>query len=144
MRTIFCFIPTIAGLIAAKWLLKLSKEEVLSINTCTDCYENSYADSDQQPWFTRLCTKPHLLLWVKQRGCPFWPAKLLAVDGSTVSVRFFGKSHGRADVPAINCQLYSQTNPSKACLKKHVDELSYAQKVCPIIVTQSNHYCKQI
>lgn len=123
---------TVIGFTAAKWLMKLCKEEVLSIDTCADCYANAYIDSESRPWFTLLCAKPHLLLWAKQRNCPFWTAKLLAVNNDKVSVRFFGKSHGRANVPAIDCRLYSQINPSKSYAKQYGVDLSLAQQVFSI------------
>lgn len=41
---------------------------------------------------------------------PYWPAKVMSVNGDNVRVEFFGE-HTRAEVSASNCHLYRK--PSK-------------------------------
>lgn len=76
-----------------------------------------------------LCKQPHLILWVKQKSYPYWPAKLLSIHDEKISVRYFGKEHGRADVRANDCCLFSEENPSKLPSKRGDIKLSEAQDV---------------
>lgn len=64
-----------------------------------------------------ICSKPHTILWAKMGNYPFWPAKLLSVEGNIASVRFFGEEHGRANLLVSDCYLYSQEIPNKYEIK---------------------------
>lgn len=98
----------------AKSLLKTCKQEMGQIDTCAECYANA---NSRKNWFVEVCDPPHVLLWAKLKGFPFWPAKAMAVNGATlVDVRFFG-AHDRAWVPTKDCYLYSQHNPNVYKLK---------------------------
>jgi hypothetical protein len=46
-------------------------------------------------WFTKPCAKLHKPVWAKVKGYPFWPAKVLNLNGDKYDVRFFG-DHNRA------------------------------------------------
>lgn len=108
--------PTETGAILkiAKSLLKTCKQEMGQIDTCAECYANA---NSKKNWFVEVCEPPHVLLWAKLKGFPYWPAKAMAVNGATlVDVRFFG-AHDRAWVPAKDCYLYSQHNPNVYKLK---------------------------
>lgn len=115
------------GFEAAKWLQTLIKEEILSIDTCRHCYVNAHSCS--KFWYTKVCAKPHLLLWVKQQSYPYWPAKLLGTKGDTVSVRFFGAKHQRADIPSKGCRLFSKKFPSQPIKKRDQADFAQAQAV---------------
>jgi len=41
---------------------------------------------------------PHQVVWAKQKGFEYWPAKVIQVSDKKVDVRFFGKHHPRYDV----------------------------------------------
>lgn len=69
-----------------------------------------------------------MLLWAKQRGYPHWPAKLLAVHGDTVTVRFFGQ-HGRAKILAMHCRLMSENSPNKSVKKQEQASFRTARNV---------------
>lgn len=98
----------------AKSLLKTCKQEMGQIETCAECYANA---NTKKSWFIEVCDPPHVLLWAKLKGFPYWPAKAMAVNGATlVDVRFFG-AHDRAWVPVKDCYLYSQHNPNVYKLK---------------------------
>lgn len=98
----------------AKSLLKTCKQEMGQIETCAECYANA---NSKKNWFVEVCDPPHVLLWAKLKGFPYWPAKAMAVNGATlVDVRFFG-AHDRAWVPVKDCYLYSQHNPNVYKLK---------------------------
>ena len=38
--------------------------------------------------------KPHLLVWAKLKGFPYWPAKVIRSNADSIDVRFFG-AHDR-------------------------------------------------
>ncbi|XP_058445946.1 MYND-type zinc finger-containing chromatin reader Zmynd8 isoform X2 [Malaya genurostris] len=93
----------------AKGLLKICKQEMNEIEACNECYFNA---NTCKTWFTEVCTKPHLLVWAKLKGFPFWPAKLMSVNNNQlVDVRFFG-DHDRAWVPIKECFLFCEKDPN--------------------------------
>lgn len=94
---------------AAKSLQKVSKQEVGDIETCPECYLNANTMTDN--WFTETCVKPHLILWAKLKGFPYWPAKAMSINSTLVDVRFFGE-HDRANIPSKDCYLYSREDPN--------------------------------
>lgn len=94
---------------AAKSLQKVSKQEVGDIETCPECYLNANTMTDN--WFTETCAKPHLILWAKLKGFPYWPAKAMSINSTLVDVRFFGE-HDRANIPSKDCYLYSREDPN--------------------------------
>lgn len=94
---------------ALKTLLKVIKQEMFDIDTCAECYLN--ANTKAETWFTEVCAKPHLILWAKLKGFPYWPAKAMTVNVNVVDVRFFG-DHDRAFVPVKDCFLYSRQDPN--------------------------------
>lgn len=94
---------------AAKALQKVSKQEVGDIETCAECYLNANTMTDN--WFTEVCAKPHLILWAKLKGFPYWPAKAMSINSTLVDVRFFGE-HDRANIPSKDCFLYSREDPN--------------------------------
>ncbi|KAK7864853.1 hypothetical protein R5R35_012493 [Gryllus longicercus] len=100
----------------AKAILKICKQEMSEIEICPDCYLNAHTRKDS--WFIEVCRKPHVLLWAKLKGFPFWPAKVMRTNRENmVDVRFFG-AHDRAWVPVRDCFLYSKCIPTIARNKK--------------------------
>lgn len=110
---------------AAKQLHNCVKEEVYNLQICYDCYTNINDD-----WMVTPCTKPHILVWAKQRTYPYWPAKLMRYnsDQNTVDVRYFGDENLRAVIPAKDCLLYSQRSPSSS-IGSHRNSLNDAIEV---------------
>lgn len=92
----------------AKGIVKVCRQEVTEIDTCSECYYNANTRKD---WFVEVCSKPHMLLWAKLKGFPYWPAKSMGINGALVNVRFFG-DHDRAYVPIKECFLYSENDPN--------------------------------
>ncbi|CAN7989530.1 unnamed protein product, partial [Ixodes hexagonus] len=115
---------------SAKVLMKVCKQEMEEIEVCPDCYKNA---NTHESWFTEPCRKPHLLVWAKLKGFPFWPAKAMRVQDSNIDARFFG-AHDRAWVPMNQCFLLSKESPTemknrKKGLQNAVEELEiYIQK----------------
>ncbi|XP_043188453.1 protein kinase C-binding protein 1-like isoform X2 [Amphibalanus amphitrite] len=92
----------------AKSLLRMCKWEMEEIETCPDCYSNAYLSED---WFTLACPHPHMLIWARLKGFPYWPAKAVKSRDGNVDCRFFGR-HDRAWVPIKECYLFSKDPPS--------------------------------
>ncbi|KAH8284130.1 hypothetical protein KR054_010849 [Drosophila jambulina] len=106
---------------AAKAVVKVCRQEANEIDTCPECYLNANSSDE---WFVKVCRQPHLLLWAKLKGFPYWPAKAMGVSNSTlVNVRFFGK-HDRAFVPVKDCFLYSAQNPNTQTSRRSARDLA--------------------
>ncbi|EEB10899.1 zinc finger and mynd domain-containing protein, putative [Pediculus humanus corporis] len=93
----------------ARFLVKICRQEMAEIENCPDCYLNAHTKED---WFTEVCRKPHILIWARLKGFPFWPAKAMSTNLKTqqVDARFFG-AHDKAWVPVKECYLYSKGSP---------------------------------
>ncbi|CAH0557053.1 unnamed protein product [Brassicogethes aeneus] len=100
----------------AKSIVKICKQEMAEIENCPSCYLNANTKKD---WFVQVCPKPHLLLWAKLKGFPYWPAKLMCSNNSgMVDVRFFG-AHDKAWVSYKDCYLYSLKDPNSYKQKRY-------------------------
>ncbi|KAG8286244.1 hypothetical protein J6590_065148 [Homalodisca vitripennis] len=91
----------------ARALLKICKQEMQEIENCPDCYQNAHTRSSDS-WFIEACRRPHVLVWAKLKGFPFWPAKAMTVNNENmVDVRFFGAhdSNGTPHLIARYCIL---------------------------------------
>ncbi|XP_018570944.1 protein kinase C-binding protein 1 isoform X2 [Anoplophora glabripennis] len=112
---------------AAKSIIKICKQEMAEIENCPSCYLN--ANTKKNTWFVEVCPKPHLLVWAKLKGFPFWPAKAMCTNTSgMVDVRFFG-AHDRAWVHYKECYLFSEKDPNtfkqkRYDIEKCIDELN--------------------
>lgn len=89
------------------------------IRKCVDCYEYWTTSKNNKDYFTLLCTKPHLLVFVreaKENGTWMWPAKVLSVDNdkNVVAVEFFGV-YLRGEYTFDECFLYSDAQEETAC-----------------------------
>ncbi|XP_039765554.1 uncharacterized protein LOC120637676 isoform X2 [Pararge aegeria] len=101
---------------AARALVRSCRAEMGEIEACPECY--SAAHARRPTWFTDVCSTPHMLLWAKLKGFPYWPAKGMSVNSQgLVDVRFFG-AHDRAWVPARDCFLYCEKDPNNFKAKR--------------------------
>ncbi|XP_031634366.1 uncharacterized protein LOC116347779 [Contarinia nasturtii] len=121
-----------------KWLVDYTNEEMASIRMCSECY----CEANQRPdnWMVRPCQKPHLLVWAKQKGYPYWPAKLCTVDDTVVGrpmvdIYFFSENNKRSRLSATNCRIYSEENPGN--VDSHQDALKLA-------IYQADEYRKNL
>lgn len=89
---------------------------------CGQCYERANDSSKVNDWFTEICDPPHLLVWAKLTGHPYWPAKVIGITTTSnhLDVRFFG-DHDMAKVSPQDCFLYPSKNPNKP-LEASVEE----------------------
>lgn len=69
--------------------------DLVEIATCPDCYRHSNEKSNRN-WFCIPCSTPHELVWAKQKGYCFWPAKVIKKTNQQYDVRFFGSKHSRS------------------------------------------------
>ncbi|XP_051863882.1 uncharacterized protein LOC127566167 [Drosophila albomicans] len=106
---------------ASKAVVKICRQEANEIDTCAECYLNANSSDE---WFVKVCTHPHLLLWAKLKGFPYWPAKAMGNGpNAVVNVRFFGK-HDRANVPVKDCFLYCAQDPNTQTSRRSARDLA--------------------
>ena len=63
--------------------------DLKDITMCRDCYR--YANERQEKyWFCKPCRPFHELVYAKQKGFPYWPAKVMRVleEGQNYDVRY--------------------------------------------------------
>ncbi|CAG9826226.1 unnamed protein product [Diabrotica balteata] len=102
---------------AAKNMLRICKQEMMEIENCPSCYLK--ANVNQDTWFVEVCPIPHIPVWAKLKGFPYWPAKAMSVNSSgLIDVRFFG-AHDRAWVHWRECYLYSERDPNTFKQKRY-------------------------
>ncbi|XP_043229629.1 zinc finger MYND domain-containing protein 11-like isoform X1 [Amphibalanus amphitrite] len=113
--------------------------DIQEIRICRDCYRMSN-EKPGKNWFCRPCRPPHQLVYAKQKGYPFWPAKVMKIENEMYDVRFFGEPHERAIVSrsqirpittSLQAMQIKRTNPwlrSQDELKRHQAALQKAEK----------------
>ncbi|XP_015509408.1 zinc finger MYND domain-containing protein 11 isoform X1 [Neodiprion lecontei] len=74
--------------------------DLQEIRRCADCYRISNEKSEKL-WFCTPCNPPHQLVYAKQKGYPYWPAKVMQINNDVYDVRFFGGHHMRANIEKI-------------------------------------------
>ncbi|XP_032674014.1 zinc finger MYND domain-containing protein 11 isoform X2 [Odontomachus brunneus] len=82
--------------------------DLQEIRRCADCYRISNEKSEKM-WFCIPCNPPHQLVYAKQKGYPYWPAKVMQVNGNVYDVRFFGGHHMRAHIEKVFIRPISST-----------------------------------
>ncbi|EFN80838.1 Zinc finger MYND domain-containing protein 11 [Harpegnathos saltator] len=82
--------------------------DLQEIRRCADCYRISNEKSEKM-WFCIPCNPPHQLVYAKQKGYPYWPAKVMQVNGNIYDVRFFGGHHMRANIEKVFIRPISST-----------------------------------
>jgi hypothetical protein len=112
-----------------KRLLEHIDEHIIQLESCVECY----IKYGEEAFFTRVCQRPHLLVWAKYDAHLHWPAKVMSVDSEKTNVMFFGE-HTWASLKASDCFLFSQDNPNgkrkfnikvKKSLLESVDETEH-------------------
>lgn len=112
---------------SAKLIVKVCRQEINEIETCSNCYYNA---NTRDEWFTDICPKPHILLWAKLKGFPYWPGKGMAMNAAgLIDVRFFG-DHDRAWIPPRQCFLYSKADPNPPNKYRYLKTIETSLKVC--------------
>lgn len=107
-----------------QWCAKV----MYDIEICGQCFIRAM---DMTDWFTEVCDPPHLLVWARVEGYPFWPAKVIGIltTANRLDVRFFG-DHDMANVAAQDCLLYPSKNPNRHINPSVEKEFKASIKVC--------------
>ncbi|OXA57793.1 Zinc finger MYND domain-containing protein 11 [Folsomia candida] len=79
--------------------LKEAMHDIQEIKLCHQCFRRSN-EKDHDWWFALPCTPPHDVVWAKQTGYPFWPAKVMKREGNRYDVRYFGGNYERGHIDA--------------------------------------------
>lgn len=89
-------------------------KEMYDIEMCGQCYGRANDLTKVNDWFTEVCDPPHLLVWAKLSGHPYWPAKVIGITSTSnaLDVRFFGE-HDMAKISPQDCFLYPSKNPNR-------------------------------
>ncbi|XP_076044943.1 zinc finger MYND domain-containing protein 11-like isoform X2 [Oratosquilla oratoria] len=123
----------------ARQMLRDCQYDLMELEQCKDCYRMSNEKTDKY-WFCQPCTPPHDLVYAKQKGFPYWPAKVIKAENDLYDVRFFGSQHQRAviekcHIRPISVNIHSlqvkRTSAwNKACeeLKRHKELIDLAAK----------------
>ncbi|XP_053671470.1 zinc finger MYND domain-containing protein 11-like [Anopheles nili] len=80
---------------AVMYMLADCVYDLFEIRRCPDCYRHSNEKAEPD-WFARPCRTRHELVFAKQKGYQYWPAKVIRVENNKYDVRFFGDKHLRA------------------------------------------------
>ncbi|RXG72320.1 Zinc finger MYND domain-containing protein 11 [Armadillidium vulgare] len=78
-------------------MLRDCQHDLAELDQCKDCFHYS-REKNERYWFCKPCNPPHELVFAKEKGFPYWPAKVLKVENDIYHVRFFGNQHQIADV----------------------------------------------
>lgn len=110
-------------------LLKIVKEEVVSIRDCEECFLNAY-HHDAETAFVMPCKLPHLLLWSYWEDYCYWPSKAMYVEDTQnlVNVRFFG-DHTTLTMSAEKCYLFSKDRPDSEVNVENIEGFDHAMTV---------------
>ncbi|KAL1491099.1 hypothetical protein ABEB36_011747 [Hypothenemus hampei] len=118
---------------AAELMVRDALHDVSELKTCIDCYRHSNEKINAR-WFCLPCRNPHSLVWAKQKGYPYWPAKVIRETNTHCDVRYFGGKHERAMIHKSFVKPISvpkeslKITPSKA-FTRSLEELIYHQKL---------------
>uniref|UniRef100_A0A6V7MEY5 Protein kinase C-binding protein 1 n=1 Tax=Bracon brevicornis TaxID=1563983 RepID=A0A6V7MEY5_9HYME len=107
----------------AKQLIKTAREEVSEFECCPMCYlKGRHLPRMNYTWFNDACNPPHMLVWAKLKGFPYWPAKLMPRTNHQgyIDVKFFGE-HNRAWVQPKDIYLFSKDPPASYPKSKQHD-----------------------
>ncbi|CAG5127559.1 unnamed protein product [Candidula unifasciata] len=102
------------------------------IELCANCYYMSNAKPED--WFSQPCNPPHDIVYAKQKGYSYWPAKVVKDLGGKFDVRFFGGWHQRAVIPAeyikpITTDLKTMSIKKTGGFQKSMKELQRYQEI---------------
>lgn len=117
---------------AAELMMKDCIHDVKEVINCVDCYKYSNEKAHSK-WFCIPCRIPHKLVWAKQKGYPYWPAKVIQETALGIDVRFFGGKYERSVLPRnsikpIDVDMTKLQIKESTSFNKAVQELKLHQK----------------
>lgn len=103
---------------------------LITIRKCIDCYYNWTTEKENKDFFTKVCAKPHLLIYIQRTrdyGSRLWPAKVLSInDAGLMLFEFFGShEQGNTNLNDFYCILYSDTDEN---LRKKINDAKNSTK----------------
>ena len=142
--------------VMADMLYNYCHYELDELELCPSCYLLS--NTTPENWFSIPCTPPHRLVYAKQKGYSWWPAKIIrplkangedfdgenSDDAVQFDVRYFGGNHERAFIEAefmkpIETDIQKLVPKRTGAINKAFDEL----KIC-LQYMQDASKCEQI
>uniref|UniRef100_T1JNA1 Zinc finger MYND domain-containing protein 11 n=1 Tax=Strigamia maritima TaxID=126957 RepID=T1JNA1_STRMM len=117
----------------ARQMLRDCIYDLGEIRQCRDCYRMSNEKTDKF-WFCQPCNPPHELVYAKQKGFPYWPAKVIRRVNGVYDVRFFGGYHQRANIEKehikpISTNIHSLSVKRTASWNRACEELRRHQEL---------------
>ncbi|EEB12129.1 zinc finger protein MYND domain-containing protein, putative [Pediculus humanus corporis] len=130
----------------ARQMLRDCIQDLQEIKQCVDCYKQSHGDK-KKLWFCKPCRKPHELVYAKQFGFPYWPAKVIKVEDDQYDVRFFGAQHLRAMIPKahirpISVNIHTLQGKRSSAWNKACEELKRHQELLEKARIATNNFTK--
>ena len=126
MNNLFVFAGKSALAECCKHFLRECQHFLLELQSCTDCYRWQHCGEDPL-WFCRPCNPRHRLVYAKQKGFPYWPAKVLTFLA-------LGKWSQEYDYAYSNRQLIPNF---ELCVEifvcRHVSMWGFRNRVCPSV-----------
>lgn len=118
---------------AAEYVVRDTLHDISELKNCSDCYRHSNEKINLK-WFTLPCRRSHKLVWAKQKGYPYWPAKVIRESPTHCDVRFFGGKHERSLIPKSSVKPIETTKEAlkvkqSSAFMKSYEELKYHQKL---------------
>lgn len=108
--------------------------DLKEISQCRDCYRFA-TENPSKYWYCKPCRPFHDLVYARQKGCSFWPAKVIrqVTNGDSYDVRFFGGYHQRAvvdkaSIRPITVNVHSLGVKRSSLWNKACDELRKHQE----------------
>lgn len=119
--------------------------DLQEIRRCADCYRISN-EKVEKMWFCIPCDPPHQLVYAKQKGYPYWPAKVMQVKDDLYDVRFFGGHHMRANIEKvfirpITVSLQSLQIKRSSAWNRAFEELKHHQNLLLKLGKSKQEFC---
>lgn len=59
-------------------MLRDCQHDLAELDQCKDCFHYS-REKNERYWFCKPCNPPHELVFAKEKGFPYWPAKVILI-----------------------------------------------------------------
>ncbi|XKL59684.1 hypothetical protein PGB90_000700 [Kerria lacca] len=130
----------------ARLMLRDCNTDLQEILECWLCYKHSN-DKTLRNWFIKPCKPPHELVYARQKGYPYWPAKVIKENEECIDVRFFGGVHERAVVEKlyirpISVNIHTLQVKRTSSWNRACEELKRYQKQLEKLREQTENFTK--
>lgn len=130
----------------ARLMLRDCNTDLQEILECWLCYKHCN-DKTLRNWFIKPCKPPHDLVYARQKGYPYWPAKVIKENSDSYDVRFFGGVHERAVVEKayirpISVNIHTLQVKRTSSWNKACEELKRYQKQLEKLREETDNFTK--